>query len=51
MLIKHGSFNYEDVLYMPIFERRGFIDILIEEHSKIKENRERESNKIKSKNK
>ena len=27
---------------MPIFERRAFIDILMEENNKIKENRERE---------
>ena len=51
ILIKHGNFSYNDILNMPIFERRAFIDILMEENNKIKENREREMNKAKSKSK
>jgi hypothetical protein len=36
---------------MPVFERRVFLDILMEENKKVKEHREREFNKAKSKKK
>ena len=49
ILVKHANFSYSDVTRMPIFERRGFIDILVEENEKIKQAREREIQKSKSK--
>jgi len=49
ILIKHGNFSYLDILHMPVFERRAFIDILMDENNKIKEHREREISKAKSK--
>jgi hypothetical protein len=36
---------------MPVFERRAFIDILMEENTKVKEQREREIAKQNSKRK
>jgi phosphoribosylformylglycinamidine (FGAM) synthase-like amidotransferase family enzyme len=51
ILIKHGNFSYGDVLHMPVFERRAFIDILMEENNKVKEHREREAAKISNKRK
>jgi hypothetical protein len=51
ILIKHGGFSYVDILHMPVFERRVFLDILMEENNKVKEHREREFNKAKSKKK
>mgnify|MGYP006866423716 CR=1 FL=1 len=36
---------------MPVFERRAFIDILMEENNKVKEHREREAAKISNKRK
>ncbi len=51
ILIKHGGFSYADILHMPVFERRVFLDILMEENNKVKEHREREVNKAKSKKK
>lgn len=47
ILIKHGNFTYSDILKMPIFERKKFIDILLEENKAIKKKREREMNKRK----
>ncbi len=41
ILIKHANFSYGDILQMPICERRGFIDILIEENEKAKAEREK----------
>lgn len=49
ILVKHANFTYSDVISMPIFERRKFIEILMEENDKIKEAREREIQKSKSK--
>jgi len=49
VLVKHGNFTYRDVITMPVFERRKFIEILMEENDKIKESREREIQKSKSK--
>ena len=40
-----------DVLHMPVFERRAFIDILTEENKKVREHREREVNKANAKRK
>ena len=51
ILIKHANFAYGDILHMPVFERRAFIDILMEENSKVKEQREREIAKQNSKRK
>jgi hypothetical protein len=51
ILIKHGNFSYFDVLHMPIYERRAFIDILMEENKKVKEHREKEISKQNSKRK
>jgi hypothetical protein len=51
ILIKHGNFSYADILHMPVYERRAFIDILMEENKKVKEYREREQAKINSKRK
>lgn len=51
ILVKHAGFSYMDILHMPVFERRVFLDILTEENNKIKENREREVTKAKSKRK
>ncbi len=48
ILVKHANFTYADVMAMPVFERRKFIDILMEENEKIKEAREREMNKAKA---
>ncbi len=48
ILVKHANFTYSDVMVMPVFERRKFIDILMEENEKIKEAREREMNKAKA---
>lgn len=48
ILVKHANFTYADVMSMPVFERRKFIDILMEENDKIKEAREREMNKAKA---
>jgi len=48
ILVKHANFTYADVMAMPVFERRKFIDILMEENDKIKEAREREMNKAKA---
>jgi hypothetical protein len=45
VLIKHGNFTYLDVLNMPIYERRAFIDMLMEENEKVKQHRERDSKK------
>ena len=50
VLVKHGNFTYHDVINMPVFERRRFIEILMEENDKIKEAREREMRKNKPKN-
>jgi hypothetical protein len=36
---------------MPVYERRAFIDILMEENKKVKEHREREVAKANSKRK
>jgi hypothetical protein len=36
---------------MPIYERRAFIDILMEENKKVKEHREREQSKANAKRK
>jgi hypothetical protein len=33
-LIKYGGFSYRDLLIMPIFERRYFVDKFIEDTSK-----------------
>lgn len=49
ILVKHANFTYADVIGMPIFERRKFIEILMEENTKIKEARDREMQKAKSK--
>jgi len=49
ILVKHANFSYSDVVLMPIFERRKFIEILMEENEKIKDAREREIQKSKSK--
>jgi len=51
ILIKHGNFSYADILHMPIYERRAFIDILMEENKKVKEYREREQSKANAKRK
>ena len=51
ILIKHGNFSYGDVLHMPVFERRAFIEILMDENNKVKEHREREAAKISNKRK
>mgnify|MGYP003352510470 FL=1 len=51
ILIKHGNFSYGDVLHMPVFERRAFIEILMDENNKVKEHREREAAKANSKRK
>ena len=51
ILVKHANFTYADVIGMPIFERRKFIEILMEENTKIKEARDREMQKAKSKRK
>ena len=48
ILVKHANFTYADVMVMPVFERRKFIDILMEENEKIKEARERQMNKAKA---
>ena len=49
ILVKHANFTYADVIGMPIFERRKFIEISMEENTKIKEARDREMQKAKSK--
>lgn len=49
ILVKHANFSYSDVVLMPIFERRKFIEILMEENEKIKDAREREIQKAKAK--
>jgi hypothetical protein len=36
---------------MPIYERRAFIEILMEENKKVKEHREREQSKANAKRK
>jgi hypothetical protein len=36
---------------MPVYERRAFIDILMEENKKVKEYREREASKANAKRK
>jgi hypothetical protein len=51
VLIKHGNFGYADILHMPVYERRAFIDILMEENKKVKEYREREASKANAKRK
>lgn len=38
VLVKHGNFNREDILYMPIYERKIHLEFLIEEA----ENRKRQ---------
>jgi hypothetical protein len=35
-LIKHGNFSYSDLLKMPTYERKYFIDKLIKEYEKRK---------------
>ena len=45
ILTHHGGFSYSDILIMPVYERKKFVDMLITEAQKIKDNRERESNK------
>lgn len=37
------------VMVMPVFERRKYIEILMEENDKIKQAREKEANKAKAK--
>jgi hypothetical protein len=49
--VKHANFTYADVISMPVFERRKFIEILMEENEKVKEAREREMQKSRSKRK
>jgi hypothetical protein len=51
ILTKHGNFSYADILHMPIYERRAFIEILMEENKKVKEHREREQSKANAKRK
>jgi hypothetical protein len=51
ILIKHANFSYADILHMPVYERRAFIDILMDENKKVKEHREREMSKANSKRK
>ena len=51
ILIKHANFSYADILHMPVYERRAFIDILMDENKKVKEHREREMSKANAKRK
>jgi phosphoribosylformylglycinamidine (FGAM) synthase-like amidotransferase family enzyme len=48
ILIKHGNFSYGDILNMPIYERRTFIEILMDEADKANKKREEAVNKMKS---
>jgi hypothetical protein len=34
LLVKHANFSYRDVVRMPIFERRYFVEKLIDEFNK-----------------
>ena len=49
ILVKHANFDYMGVMVMPVFERRKYIEILMEENDKIKQAREKEANKAKAK--
>lgn len=51
VLIKHANFSYSDILHMPVYERRAFIEILMDENKKVKEHREREQSKMAAKRK
>jgi len=33
-LVKHGNFTYSDIMSMPIYERKYFIDKIIKEYQK-----------------
>jgi len=44
-LVKHANFTYHDVVHMPIFERRFFIDKITEEFRKRNEKIEEMRNK------
>ena len=49
ILVKHANFDYMGVMLMPVFERRKYLDILMEENDKIKQAREKEANRAKAK--
>jgi hypothetical protein len=44
-LSKHANFSYSDILIMPVFERKYFINKLVEEFDKRNEMIEKQKNK------
>jgi len=38
MLVKHCNFSYSDIYKMPTYQRKYFLDKLIEEHNKDEKN-------------
>jgi hypothetical protein len=44
-LSKHVNFSYSDILIMPVFERKYFINKLVEEFDKRNEMIEKQKNK------
>jgi len=47
-LMRHLHIPWRDLLYMPTFERRFYINTLVEEFNKKKESYEQAKNKSKS---
>lgn len=44
-LSKHANFSYSDILIMPVYERKYFINKLVEEFDKRNEMIEKQKNK------
>jgi len=44
-LAKHVNFSYRDMLYMPVFERKYFINKIVEDFDKQQEIYEKQKNK------
>ena len=44
-LSKHANFSYSDILIMPVYERKYFINKLVEEFDKRSEMVEKQKNK------
>ena len=44
-LCKHANFSYSDILIMPVFERKYFVNKIVEEFDRKQEMYEKQKNK------
>jgi len=44
-LVRHANFSHSDIMKMPVFERRFYVEKLLEEFQKRQQNIEKSKNK------